>query len=668
MRRDWFSTHVAAAVAAPLMLGLQPSEAAAVAPELAASKSLAQVTMPGQMSAATTDGGAVATDPSATTETVSTKTAVPEAGNPAEGDAVASNGQELVPGVESDAIPPGPEGNVPFAPRGDDELPSQENMPNNPYLRAGSPTSLQEEGRTTGDQEYGAFVPPTVTETEEVTSGEAGTEMLNILGEEVYNRRVNISTPPDTEVAEVIRILAERANLNFVYGQGVIKGRITLNLRDVPLGVALQSLLSSQDLAIVREGANVMRIAPREVVRPGNVDMRTIYIRLNWVTADTLQSTLNSVLSGTGGSIKAHKETNTIIITDAAPNVALMRDLVAQLDVPDKQVMIEARLVEMIHNTTRDLNSNTGISRSRADNFELPRGFSEDTGVFEGLAGGTFTFGGILSVLGSDFNIATELNALEQRGVANVLANPRVITLNNQEAEIDIEREIPYFEAQQGVTDGVTAVTVKFKEAGIRLAVLPVITNNGYVRMKLTPEQRILADFVDSPTGDVPVIDRRTAITNVIVKDEDTAVLGGLRQIEANDSKTQVPWIGQAPIIGWLFKNDGKRHLKNDLMLFVTPHIVKSPVLTPAENYKYSRIDAHWDLPDFFFDDSVGQREARHRFEMDGNPREFYPQTLKLPPVVDVQEDLTGTTGAELEVGPEAGAVIDTGIGAEGPK
>jgi type II secretory pathway component GspD/PulD (secretin) len=164
--------------------------------------------------------------------------------------------------------------------------------------------------------------------------------------------------------------------------------------------------------------------------------------------------------------------------------------------------------------------------------------------------------------------------------------------------------------------------------------------------MQLIPEQRIIAATFFNPTtqSNIPIINRRTAVTNVIVRDEDTVVLGGLREISSFDSKTQIPWIGEAPIIGWFFKSDSKRQQKNDLMLFVTPHIVKSPVLTPAENYKFTRVDAHWDLPDFFFDDTVEARESRHRFELDQNARDYYPQTMKLPPPVEVTTDLMNTT------------------------
>lgn len=540
---------------------------------------------------------------------------------------------------------------------GDDELPTRQETEDNPYITPTAPSSLEAGERVSGEQDVtGAFVPPTEPEiTQEGDSARGVSEMVGILGEEIYNRRVNITTPPDTEVAEVVRLLAERANLNFVYPEGLIRGRITLNLRDVPLGVALQSILSTHGLAMVREGENVMRIVSIKDLEPsgGGVETRTIYVRLNWVTAPSILPTLQNVRGGKGaGSVKSHKESNTLILTDTPTNIQLMRDLISQIDVPTKQVMIEARMAELLITNGRALGSDITLERFDSSGNSPVTGrptgpnalLPVDNVVSSLLAGGgapQVNFGGVVSIFGREFDVAATLDALEDRRVANVLANPRIITLNNQEAEIDIKREIPYLEAQQGVSQGVVAATVKFKDAGVRLRVLPTITNNGFVKMRLEPEQLIVAGQFAGPTGNIPIIDRRSAVTNVIVKDEDTVVLGGLREIDSGESKRQFPWLGQAPIIGHFFKNSSKSFLKNDLMLFVTPHIVKAPVMAPAENYKYTRIDAHWDLPDFFFDESIENRENRHRGEADHTSRSYIPETLKLPPVN------TGAAGAE---------------------
>jgi len=620
MRNNWFSVHVAAAVAAPFLIVLNAHVA------------LAQN---GSPSAAGTE---IAT--SETTSTTTTTTGTQDLGAPlGEASTAATDLDTAAPAVNPGL--PGDDKLLPMAAIGDDALPSLLEARNNPYLRAN--TAGLETGHTAGGQEYGAFVPPAPPKNPQDDIQQDNAELRTVLGNEIYDKRVDVSTPPNTDVEDVIRGLAERADLNFVYGEGVINGKITLNLKNVPLGVALQSLLSTQDLAIVREGENVMRIAPRKQLKPGvTADMRTVYIKLNWVPADTLSKTLSSAVTGSGGTIQPHAESNTLIITDTPSNVAVLRDLIAQLDVPEKQVMIEARMVELLLSAGRNLGSDLTITKhDGSGNSPLIKTGTGGTatngdveGIISGLVGSATNpklgFGSAFSILGNRYNIGLVLDGLENRQIVHTLANPRVITLNNQQANIQITRDIPYIESGQGPTQGSTVENVEFKQSSVQLNVLPVITNNGYIRMKLEPKQEIFSGF-DAISGRIPIIDTRSAITNVIVKDEDTVVLGGLRQISAQDTKREFPWLGKAPVLGWMFKSDNKAHEKNDLMLFVTPHIVKAPTLTPAENYKYTRIDAHWDLPDYFFDDSVDQRESHHRYEADMDPRNYYQQDLLLP-------------------------------------
>ncbi|MGC8840667.1 MAG: secretin N-terminal domain-containing protein [Candidatus Sumerlaeaceae bacterium] len=545
-------------------------------------------------------------------------------------------------------------------PAGDDAWPTSDQVESSPWAKA-----------TEGGV---AFVPPTIQKTTDERAKEANRELRGILGDDIFDQLVTITTGADEDLAQVIRLLAERAGINFVYAEGVIKGRVTLNLRDVPLGVALQSLLAAHDLAIVREGANVFRIVPRKDIQQTVVETKTIYIKVNWVPAQTIADTLTDIM-GTGvgtkvGEVKAHKESNTLIITDTPPNVALMRDLVAQLDVPQKQVMIEARMVELLINNGRQLGSKTVMERvdksgnsqvtgqlgTNAEHKETvsrvvigddgkPTIVTEevtvpakpvDTLVSNLLVGGgapSLSFGTVISILGKDFDVAATLDALEARRIANILANPRVITLDNETAQINIKRDNPYIEAQQGVGQQAVAASVKFKESGVELMVTPNITDNGYIRMKLMPRQEIFAGEFKNPTtgSNIPIIDKREALTNVIVKDEDTVVIGGLREIDSSDARSQVPWLGQVPIIGWFYKGQSRGFLKNDLMLFVTPHIIKTPVLTAAENYNYTRLDAHWDLPDYFFDDSVELRERRHRGEINSDPLSFKPEPVRMP-------------------------------------
>ncbi len=677
MRNDWSRSIgvLAAAATLVIMTQLPRTGTAATAAEphgISGREVAAAAPAPGRPSSAAMDDISVTTGVTSTSDsTLATPDSIPETSD------AASTKAPTDESVSQDFITaPEPAMNASLPSLGDDALPTALDGSTNPYINVGVQESGIGGGTNAGMR---AYVPPTSTKdkTHEEKAREEGAQLMGVLGADIFNMQVNVSTPPDTDVAEVIRLLAERARINFVYGAGVITEKVTLNLRDVPLGVALQSILASQDLALVREGSNVFRIVRRKDIQQSTIETRTIYIKLNWVTAASLEETLKDFGQGGGStnvnSVKSSKESNTLIITDTPTNVALLRDIVAQLDVPEKQVMIEARMVEMFIDNGRSLGSDiqvekrdgSGNSRAvgtltgnKAGSETSMKPIFGDGGKITGYesvvtaipakavdalatsllvgptAAGSIDFGGVVSIFGKEFDIAATLDALVTRRVANILANPRVITLNNQEAVIDIQREIPYLEAQQGVSQGVVTASVKFKDAGIMLTVLPTITNNGFVRMRLLPEQKILAgNFIDPVGNAIPIIDRRRAVTNVIVKDEDTVVLGGLREITSSEQKRMFPWLAQAPILGSFFKNSVKAHRKNDLMIFVTPHIVKAPELTPAEAYKVSRIDAHWDLPDYFFDDSVEARESRHRGELDHNAQSYYKNSLKLPPL-----------------------------------
>src|SRR5690606_1607416 len=169
------------------------------------------------------------------------------------------------------------------------------------------------------------------------------------------------------------------------------------------------------DLAIVREGENVLRIAPRKSLKPGVVaDMRTVYIKLNWVPAESLSKTLGGAVHGSGGNIQSHADSNTLIITDTPSNVALLRDLVAQLDVPEKQVMIEARMVELLLRAGRELGSEINITKhDGSGNSRLVADADGNVvgealeGIISGLGGSagnpTLGFGSAVSVLGNRY-------------------------------------------------------------------------------------------------------------------------------------------------------------------------------------------------------------------------------------------------------------------------
>jgi type IV pilus secretin PilQ/predicted competence protein len=461
----------------------------------------------------------------------------------------------------------------------------------------------QDAGKQVMQGFQGYYTPEDVPETGPRTQEER--ELL--LAEEIFQQRVTLDFK-DAELQNVIRLLAAKTNLNIIMSKDVVRGTITLKLTNVPLGVALDAILKTNGLAFIVERGGIVRIVPISEVRTDKVVTRTEYFPVNWVTAGNLAKTLQPFLSNEG-TIQADMDSNGIIVTDVPERVEQISRLIERIDLPEKQVMIEARLVDLTDAAERSLGINWQIYKDQPGTAEDPLLSTDiitkgtdptilDTGT-NWIASRTNSF----SIFGEDYLLDVALNALEKRNEAAVLANPKVITLNNLMARIEIIRELPYISAQQ---TGENAIgTVEFKETGVILEVTPNITNNGYVRMSLKPEQKVRKDDFELGTDRfVPVVDERLVESSVIVKDEETVVLGGLRQIDNLVSEEGWPFLMRIPVLGWFFKNERTLMEKTELVLFVTPHIVKDPTLSAEELRQYEQIDYNWDLPDYFYDET----------------------------------------------------------------
>jgi type IV pilus assembly protein PilQ len=429
-------------------------------------------------------------------------------------------------------------------------------------------------------------------------------------------------------------MIAQKTGLNIIMSRAQVTGTITLDLEDVPLGNALDAILKTSDLAFVREAGGIVRIVQRKEIRVSALELKTVHIPVNWVPATRLAETLKPFLSKAEGSqIQADGDSNAILITDTPPSVETLLALVEKLDVPEKQVMIEMRLVDIGKDLLRDIGMNWSLNETqrytggkpitqttttlnpitgqvekvvetvtgytdKVAKYDVPDSYNSATGAASGL-GSNLTWGRMVSIFGQDFDFDSFVNANQNKSLIKVLSNPRVITLNNVPAKIEIINEIPYLNSLAGSGGSVT-VQAEFKESGITMEVTPYVTNNGYVRMKIKPDQKIYRG-PDKITHTLPQIDRRSAETNVIVRDEETVLLGGLRQATDTDATLGTPWFMDIPVIGWFFKSNSTVDNKLEMVMFVTPHIIKEPALSELEKTQYEQIDYGWDLPAEFF-------------------------------------------------------------------
>jgi type IV pilus assembly protein PilQ len=383
----------------------------------------------------------------------------------------------------------------------------------------------------------------------------------------------------NANVRDILRLIAEISNLNIIASDDV-KGNVTLRLIDVPWDQALELVLDITNLGMLQEG-NIVRVLPKNKIRSmkeAELTAARSQEKLESLVTEVLTvsyADLNSVsapareLLSPRGDITDDSRNKFLIITDVPSRIEEIKKLVALLDTPEKQVLIEARIVEVDTEYSRTLGANWGFSYANANDSTLVNNF--DIG-----AGGNFLLGNALGVsgLGTGITFGTaafdasvldlRLSALEITSDAKVISTPRVTTLNGKEATISQGTEIPY----QSVDANGNPVT-KFKRVLLELKVTPVINPDGSIILTIEAKN-------DSPiTGGAGALNTKTAETMVLVKDGNTTVLGGIFIDREGEGDEGVPVLGSIPILGHLFKTKIKTNSKNELLIFITPRILK---------------------------------------------------------------------------------------------
>jgi type IV pilus assembly protein PilQ len=405
-------------------------------------------------------------------------------------------------------------------------------------------------------------------------------------------------------IRAVLQIIAEFTHLNIVVSKRV-RGNITLSLNDIPWEQALDIILTTHGLEM-RAASNAILIdtkAPRARFESASTKkrqhaelVRSELLQINYAKAVDIAALVkdsqNSILSEQG-KISADVRTNSIWIQDRADKIKAVRQLVNRLDVPVKQVLIEARIVEVSKDFSRDLGIRWGVSKpgrlsgTLAGVNQMGQGtppmdanpYSQRLNldlVAVPIAGMNPASVGIaLAKLSDNILLDLELSALESEGRAELISSPRLIATNQQPAVINSGQEIPY---QEAMASGATSVS--FKKAVLSLKVIPQITPDSKILMELKINQDTASTQL---FNGVPAILTKEIKTNVLVSNGQTIVLGGIYQQDKSKTITRIPFLGQLPVVGNLFRNT-QVSLKNDeLLIFITPKIINSLVNTPSE-------------------------------------------------------------------------------------
>jgi type IV pilus assembly protein PilQ len=287
------------------------------------------------------------------------------------------------------------------------------------------------------------------------------------------------------------------------------------------------------------------------------------------------------------GSISFDRRTNTLLVIDIPQRVAAIHDLVNKLDKPVDQVVIEARIVIANESFARELGAKFGISgKTRLrDN-----GDGTQDGIFYGstaVGGGAAPTGGLnvslpsslsgagslaLSILNAGYALDMELSALQTEGRGEIISNPRIVTSNQKEALIKQGDQIGYITVTGGQSNNVPQV--QFKDVVLQLKVTPTITNDGRIFLNMDLQKDDLSGYVRTGVGDVPQIATREVTTAVLVEDGQTVVVGGVYEFKDQNSLSKVPFLGDIPILGNLFKNRNHTKSKAELLVFVTPKVI----------------------------------------------------------------------------------------------
>ncbi|MDP8224696.1 MAG: type IV pilus secretin PilQ [Candidatus Lernaella stagnicola] len=452
------------------------------------------------------------------------------------------------------------------------------------------------------------------------TGGFISPESTMYTEEQYFGKKISMDFQ-DADIKSILRIISDVSGLNIVAGDDV-QGKITIKLNNVPWDQALDIILRTKKLAIEREG-NIIRVAPTQTLtteRQQELARQQISIQLeplamalipvSYADANDLVPQIRSILSNRGVA-NVDERTNIIVIQDIERSIKKAKRLIASLDSQTPQVLIQTRIVEATTDFTREMGIKWGgiyyadAGHGNPTGLSFPNSVrvtgSDVSGQQFGEAGatqgvGTSGFGNTISTipnanyavnlpapigLGSGggvgitlgsindtFALDLQLSALESRGEGRVISRPEVTTLDNKQASITQGVSIPFQIRQQGET------SLSFIEANLNMTVTPHVTADESIIMKIEIAKNAPNTSIPTSTGD-PAIDKKEVVTEVLVRNGETSVIGGIFSEEESRTELGVPWLSRIPVLGMFFRDREQIKKRSELLIFITPRIVR---------------------------------------------------------------------------------------------
>ncbi|OGS21561.1 MAG: hypothetical protein A3J83_06955 [Elusimicrobia bacterium RIFOXYA2_FULL_40_6] len=396
----------------------------------------------------------------------------------------------------------------------------------------------------------------------------------------------------DADIKDVLQVMSIRSGINIIYGPDVA-GTVSVSLRNVPFDQAFRTVLALKSLTTMDVSDNIIRVITPSALkseREKEITFTKVF-PMNYAESGVIQSQISAVLIAREirGTITTDQRTNALIVTATLEGIDMVEKLLKELDVKPQQVSIEAKIVDVTINDISDLGVNWSIQNIEATGagaITSPGGsldIAAQTAVQPAIAaagkiqstqlqsslpvpqGGNFNFGYVTA----NQALNMKLGALITSGKAKVLSNPKVTTVNNKEASISSGEKVPY--KSTTVSNGISQESWQFLDAGITLTVTPTISPDGWITLKVLPGVSVPQL---SPAGQPPTTRNRTTNVTVMVKDNDTLVIGGLITENDIDSIQRIPVLSDLPILGYLFQYKSKNTSKTELLVFITPRIL----------------------------------------------------------------------------------------------
>ena len=420
-----------------------------------------------------------------------------------------------------------------------------------------------------------------------------------------------VSKPIET----VLMDLAEMAKVDIVKSPKVT-GDVTVKLTNVPLEEALTNILAAHDYTYIAT-ENMIRVVPLSEVVVLSEQLVTRIYRVTYADPNEVASALRNFVSA-NGKVGFNKGTSHIMVTDTESKIKAIDKFIEQIDFQTPQVLVEVRIYDVTSKEGFELGPDWQVEISDTD-AEIKQ--HKVAGSFDRIQGGTLSF----SILNDVVDLELALNYLRTQVEAKLLANPRVLVLDNETAHFKSVREIPYRELRQIAREDPITYT-EFKNVGVDLKVTPHVTRDGMLRLHIIPEFGVLVsqDKIGPDQIRVPTVDTRQADTIALIRDGQTIAIGGLRKRQTSKDITKVPVLADMPLLGGLFKSEIESVEINELVVFITTKIVTQPDLSETEK---KQLDAtEFVVPEM----TKTKLEREHKQRIEADEQRSIPDALDL--------------------------------------